>query len=264
MGEQSGETGEMSVELAEREQRLRDIIARLPRASLVDRRDVSDDLMVIRLQPETEFSFKAGQYCALGIGAVERAYSIVSAPHEPYLEIFVELVPPPDGVLTPVMWKLNVGDSTSIRPRAKGIFTMEERYRHHLMVATVTGIAPFMSTIRSYFHHGGQGHKFYVLQGASYKDEFTYDDEMEYFARTHPETVVYVPAVSRSREERNAGWEGVTGRVNTIVEEYVDRFALEPQETLIYACGHPGMIEDVKERLAPRGFKVKEERYWRQ
>ena len=253
-----------NVGVMDRAWRMRDAIARLPKAKLVERQDITEDLTVMKLEPEIEFAFKAGQYCTLGLGSVERAYSIVSAPHEPVLEIFVELVPPPDGALTPMMWKLNVGDSMSIRPRAKGIFTMEERYRHHLMVATVTGIAPFLSTIRSYLHRGGQGHKFYVLQGASYLNEFTYGDEMQELASRHPDTVVYVPAVSRPAEEINAGWQGVKGRVNTIVDEYVEKLGLEPDTTLVYACGHPGMIEDLGERLSPRGFRIKEERYWKQ
>ena len=248
----------------ERERRMRDVIAKLPRAKLVYRRDVTDDLMVIKLEPEIEFDFKSGQYCTLGIDAIERAYSIVSAPHEPNLEIFIELVPPPDGAITPLIWKLQVGDSMSIRPRAKGIFTMDERYNHHLMVATVTGIAPFMSTIRSYLHRGGHGHKFYVLQGASYLDEFTYSEEFEELSGKYPDTIKIVPTVSRPTEGKNAGWNGVIGRVNTIVEEYVERFALEPESTVVYACGHPGMIEDVTEQLSPKGFKIKEERYWKQ
>ena len=250
--------------LMEREQRMRDMISKLPRCVLVARKDITDDLMVIWLKSEQEFGFKAGQYCTLGLGSVERAYSIVSAPHEPELEIFVELVPLPDGVLTPPMWELAAGDSMSIRPRAKGIFTMDERYNKHLMVATVTGVAPFLSMIRGYLHHGGEGHKFYVLQGASYEDEFTYKDELECLAREHPETVVYVPTVSRPAEERNAGWEGANGRVNTIVEDYIDKLGLDYEGVLVYACGHPGMIEDVKDRLTPRGFKVKEERFWKQ
>ena len=250
--------------LMEREQRLRDVISKLPKAELVYRMDVTDDLMVIKIKTAVEFSFKAGQYCTLGLESIERAYSIASAPHEPQIEIFVELVPPPDGALTPLMWDLRVGDSMSIRPRAKGIFTMDERYNQHLMVATVTGVAPFMSTIRSYYERNGQGHKFYVLQGASYQDEFTYKEELEELARVHPESLIYVPTVSRPTEEKNAGWEGVSGRVNTIVEQHVEMYGLNPQGALVYACGHPGMIEDVNEKLTPQGFKIKEERYWKQ
>ncbi len=250
--------------LMERDQRLRAAIARLPRAKLVERQDVTDDLMVIKLQPEVEFPFKPGQYSTLGLESVERAYSIVSAPHEPYLEIFVELVPLPDGVLTPMMWKLNVGDSMSIRPRAKGVFTFEEGYHQHLMVATVTGIAPFISIIRDYFYHSREGHRFYVLMGASYHDEFTYKDELDDLAKHYPDTVVYVPTVSRPTEARNAVWEGVKGRANTVVEEYIERYELDPQSTLVYACGHPGMIGDVKERLTPSGFTIREERFWKQ
>ena len=42
------------------------------------------------------------------------------------------------------------------------------------------------------------------------------------------------------------------------------RNVLSPNTTLAYACGHPGMIADVAARLGPRGFAVKEERYWRE
>ena len=248
----------------DREQQLRKTIASLPKAKLVSRRDVTSDLMVIHLQPEVEFTFKPGQYCTLGLDSIERAYSIASAPHEPDLEIFVELVPPPDGALTPLMWELKVGDSMSIRPRAKGVFTMDQKYRDHLMVATVTGIAPFISTIRSYLHKGTGGHRFHVLQGASYHNEFTYQDEMERLASENPDSIFYVPTVSRPSDDMNRGWEGEKGRVNNIVEEYLDKCRLSPDRTMVYACGHPGMIEDVKERLSPKGFTIKEERYWKQ
>ena len=248
----------------ERERRMRDMIARLPRAKVVERVDITEDLMVIKLETDVQFDFKPGQYCTLGLESVERAYSIVSAPHEPCIELFVELVPLPDGVLTPKMWDLKVGDSMSIRPRAKGIFTVDEKYHRHLMVATVTGIAPFMSMLRSYLHRGACGHKFYVLQGASYQDEFTYREEMVEMASAHPDTLAYVATVSRPDEESNAAWTGVRGRVNSIVAEYVDRHALSPDDTMVYACGHPGMIEDVKDGLGPKGFQVLEERYWKQ
>ena len=250
--------------LANHDQRMREMIAKLPKAKVVARKDITDELMVIWLKPGVEFTFKAGQYCTLGMGSVERAYSIASAPYEPELEIFVELVPLPDGVLTPLMWDLSVGDTMSIRPRAKGIFILDEHYQNHLTVATVTGIAPFLSMIREYLHQGGQGHRFYVLQGASYRDEFTYKEELESLAQEHPDTVLYVPTVSRPAEQKNTGWTGATGRVNTIVEENLERFDLDPAGVLVYACGHPGMIEDVKERLTPKGFKVKEERFWKQ
>ena len=68
----------------------------------------------------------------------------------------------------------------------------------------------------------------------------------------------------RPQEEKNDGWTGETGRVNLIVEEYLDRFGLSSESTLVYACGHPEMIEDVKERVTPKGFKVTEERFWKQ
>ena len=234
-----------------------------PKAQLVERIDITEDLMIIKLEPELgPFKFKAGQYCTLGLDSIERAYSIVSAPHEPLLEIFVELLP--DGELTPLMWKMEVGDCISIRPRAKGLFTMDQRVHHHFMVATVTGVAPSMSMVRSCVLEGAPDHKFYVLQGASYQDELSYDKELAGLAAKHPHLLEFVPTVSRPGEERNSGWRGAKGRVNTIVEEYLGIFDLPQEDTQIYACGHPGMIEDVKAKVTPGGWMFKEERFWKQ
>ena len=235
-----------------------------PKAIVVDRTDVTDELMVIRLEPEAggSFSFKPGQYCTLGLGPIERAYSIASAPHENALEIFVELVP--DGELTPLMWRLQLGDAMSVRPRAKGIFTMDQKAHHHFMLATVTGVSPAVSMIRDHLHNNREGHVFYVLLGASYFDELTYDSELAQLEAKHPDVVKFVPTVSRPGDPKNQGWEGASGRVNVIAEEYLDRLNLPKDDTLVYACGHPGMIEEMKAKLPPQGWRVKAERFWKE
>jgi ferredoxin--NADP+ reductase len=235
----------------------------LPIAKLVDRRDVTDDLMVIRLEPEQgHFNFKPGQFCTLGRDGVERAYSIVSAPYEPTLEIFVELVP--EGELTPRMWRLQLGDTMSIRPGAKGLFVRDARVHHHFMVSTVTGVAPYISIIREYLHQGEQGHTFYVLLGASYQDELTYDHELARLASKYPDSIKFVPTVSRPGEDRNDGWQGESGRVNNLVEKYLEFFALPKDDAKVYACGHPGMIAAVREEIVPQGWNFIEERFWKE
>ena len=239
------------------------VAPKLPKAKLVERTDITPDLFIIKLEPEEgPLRFKAGQYCTLGLNGIERAYSIVSAPHERYLEIFVEVVP--DGELTPLMWEMKVGDTMSIRPRAKGLFVMNQRVHHHFMASTVTGVAPSMSMIRSYLHQGGEGHKFYILLGASYQDELTYDKELAGLVTKHPDCIKFVPTVSRPDEVRNAGWQGEKGRVNTIVAQYLERFKLPKNDTMVYACGHPGMIADVKEMASGQGWKFAEERFWKE
>ncbi len=242
---------------------IRDRTTNLPRARLVERVDYTDDLMVIKMEPQGfDFKFKPGQYCTLGLDGIERAYSIVSAPHEPLLEIFVELVP--EGELTPRMWRMEIGDTMSIRPRPKGIFLMDPSATQHLMLGTVTGIAPFVSMVRDHLHYDRDGHHFYVIEGASYRDEFVYDVELARLAAAHPDAVTFVPAISRPTEERNAGWEGATGRLNNIVADLLEEFALDRSQTLIYACGHPGMIEASREIVTADGWRWTEERFWKE
>jgi ferredoxin-NADP reductase len=242
---------------------IRDRTTNLPRARLVERVDYTDDLMVIKMEPQGfDFKFKPGQYCTLGLDGIERAYSIVSAPHEPMLEIFVELVP--EGGLTPRMWRMEIGETMSIRPRAKGIFLMDPAATQHLMLGTVTGVAPFVSMVRDHLHYGRYGHHFYVIEGASYRDEFVYDAELAQLAAAHPDVVTFVPAISRPTEERNVGWEGATGRLSNILADLIEKFALDRSQTLIYACGHPGMIETSREIVTADGWRWTEERFWKE
>ena len=237
-----------------------------PTAKLVERRQIAEDLMVIKLESSEPFKFKPGQYCTLGLGKIERAYSIVSAPYEKYLEIFVELVP--EGELTPKMFALKIGEYMSVRPRAKGIFVQDKKAHHHFMVSTVTGVAPSMSMVRQYLHDLENGDTtdkqvYYIMYGASYVGELTYDDEVNDLAVKYPEIVKFVPTISRPTESQNADWKGVTGRVNNIAEGYLAKFDLPKDDTKVYACGHPGMIEDMKEKLLPQGWNFIEERFWK-
>ncbi|MDA1188077.1 MAG: ferredoxin--NADP reductase [Chloroflexi bacterium] len=238
---------------------------KLLETKVLKRIDTTPELIKMWIQRPEGYTFKAGQYCTIGLDGIERAYSIISAPYEENLELFVELVPLSEGgVLTPKIWELKEGDTLSIRPRAKGIFTFKPDMPKQLMVGTVTGIVPYISIIRQYLHDNQSGHQFYVLFGASYIDEFTYDGEFEALAKDHPDLVTFVPTISRPAEARNNGWKGITGRVNNIVEEYAAKFGCTAENSIVYACGHPGMIEDVKARMTPKGYRVEEERFWKE
>ena len=240
-------------------------LASLPKAKIVKREDLTEDLFIVWLETGVPFTFKPGQYITIGSHGIERPYSIASAPQEPLLELFIEyILPEYGGKLTPHLWAHKVGDEVSMRPRAKGIFTFEAEYKNHVMVATVTGIAPFVSIIRQYLHDGMEDHRFFFMEGASFFNEFIYDNELGALAEKYPDQIIFIPSVSRPKEERNAQWNGRVGRINTLVEEYLSSWNLEKENTLVYTCGHPMMIEDVKDRLVPQGWNVKEERFWKE
>ena len=238
------------------------IRGRFTTARITRRVDLTDELWKIWLKPEEPFAFKPGQYCTIGSGGIERPYSIVSSPHEPEIELFIELVPPPDGNLTPLLFDLQEGAQVTLRPRPKGIFVFKPEFKNHLMVATVTGIAPYVSMLRAYFNEPSGDYQYHVLEGASYKDEFAYDDELGRYAGKHS-FVHFLPSVSRPGDARNSGWTGATGRINSLVEGYIRDNGLKPVDTCVYACGHPQMIENVRELLEGTGFHFEEERFWK-
>ncbi len=232
-------------------------------AKITKKEQLTEDLWKMWLKPEQKFDFKPGQYCTIGSGGIERAYSIASSPDEDQIELFIELVPPPDGNLTPLLDQLNVGETVTMRLRAKGIFVIKPDFKNHVMVGTVTGIAPYVSMLRKHLNEADYSNcNFYVLEGASYLDEFGYDRELSNFESKN-DNVVFEMSVSRPTEDRNKNWDGFEGRVNNIIEERLKAWGLNPTETIVYACGHPGMIEDVKDKLEDTGYTFLEERFWK-
>ena len=232
-------------------------------AKLTKKEQLTEDLWKMWLKPEEKFDFKPGQYCTIGSGGIERAYSIASSPDEDQIELFIELVPPPDGNLTPLLNELNVGDTVTMRLRAKGIFVLKPEFKNHVMVGTVTGVAPYVSMMRKHLKESESSNKnFIILEGASYLDEFGYDEELMSLDKSN-NNVTFEASVSRPDEERNDSWTGYKGRVNNIILDRLDEWGLNPSETIVYACGHPGMIEDVKEKLENTDYTFLEERIWK-
>ncbi len=225
----------------------------------------------MKIDPGGEFRFVAGQYATLGVEVdgkrIERAYSIVSSPYDRELEIFFELVE--HGELTPLMHQLQVGDEMSMRKIAKGRFTLDlpSGHRNHLLLATVTGIAPYVSYIRTLYADWQENRfpgeiRLFVIQGASRSREFGYLDELQRIAGEVP-WLTYIPTISRPWEEPE--WCGETGRVEDLIRKYADGWKLDPADTTGYLCGHPQMIELGMGILLRRGFaktSLRQEVYW--
>jgi ferredoxin/flavodoxin---NADP+ reductase len=240
-------------------------------ARIVERAEFADDLWMIRVDPGVPFTFTAGQYATLGVptekGLIERAYSIVSSPHERELEFFFELVP--QGELTPLLYKLGPGDTVTSRKVAKGRFTLDitSGRRNHFLLCTVTGIAPFVSFARTLLQDWQEGrfagdHRLFVVHGASRSCEFGYREEMERIAAAVP-WLTYVPTVSRPWDDPD--WTRETGRVDELIRKYGDQWSLDGDTTTAYLCGHPEMVEHGKGILKRRGWKkdaMKEEIYF--
>jgi ferredoxin--NADP+ reductase len=239
-------------------------------AEITQRRDLGPDLWILRIRPEERLEFRPGQFATLGVPdgekPLERPYSIASSPLETDLEFFLERVP--GGELSRRLHGLEPSDPLLVRRAAKGNFTFDDAsgHRTHLMVATVTGVAPFVSMVRTLRQEERRGkptnHRVFLLQGASRSWELGYDREL---VETEKETswFRYVPTVSRPAED--PGWRGDPGRVHDHILRSLGRFACDPAQTTAYLCGHPGMIEAAEEILRPAGFdrdSIRKERYW--
>ncbi len=239
---------------------------------IVRRHAWTPDLTSVVLEHRLE-DFEPGQFVNLGIDVdgrrVKRAYSVVSAPGEPaeFLVVRVE-----DGLLTPPLFGKRVGDPVLLLPRAAGYFTLRWVPDAPMlwMIATGTGLAPFLSMLRA----GAPWERFgrvVLVHGVRQGDNLAYRDEISTHAAQRPGRLVYVPVVSR---ERTPG--ALHGRVTTaltegLLEEAADH-RIGPETDQVMLCGNPAMLDEMEAMLQQRrGLHVNRrrapgqvtlERYW--
>ncbi len=274
-------------------------------ATLIERVDVTDILSIVKVRPDsgTVPPFHAGQFVRLGLprpmatdrvagagpltpeGAggpllsrpgriryTRRAYSIASSPTvTEYMEFFVVRIEA--GALTPRLWELAVGDRLWMDRVANGEFTLDVAPpdKDMVMVSTSTGIAPFMSMLRTY-RGQDRWRRFVLINGVRRAADLGYRSELDAITRDDP-TVYYVPLATREPED--SGWTGLRGRVQTALEPATYRRVagapLDPAECHVFLCGNPDMIVDVQQLLEGRGYvadsragrgNIHLERYW--
>src|SRR5687768_2194348 len=98
------------------------------------------------------FRFENGHFVMMGLPIegkpLLRAYSIASANHDDYLEFFSIKVE--QGALTSKLQHLKIGDEVLVSRKPTGTLTIHDLLpgKHLYLLATGTGLAPFLSLIK--------------------------------------------------------------------------------------------------------------------
>jgi len=264
-------------------------------AVIQQRIEVAPGLMVIRVAPDGwELpDFTPGQFAVLGLPPeaprcdiadpdeeehkpgvlIRRAYSIASSSiAREYLELYITLVR--SGALTPRLFALQPGDRLWLGPKITGRFTLDEAPvdADLVLVATGTGLAPYMSMLRT-MRPEDDGRRIAVFLGARHSWDLGYRSELVTLDRLSP-SFSYLSIISRPAEEP-VPWSGPAGYVQDLWQgDHLERIwgsRPTPESSRIFLCGNPAMIEDMVVILAEEGFRehsrkqpghVFVERYW--
>jgi ferredoxin--NADP+ reductase len=150
-----------------------------------------------------------------------------------------------------------------IGPKGKFMLQPDDN-RTHLFISTGTGIAPFISQMRTMLIDGTP-RRVVMLNGVSYIHDLGYRKLLEGWQESGDYPLTYIPTVSRPNDPANAGWDGRVGRVEANIADVCNELRLTPSNTIAYICGNPEMIVTAESLLLERGFaedQVKTELYW--
>jgi len=253
---------------------------KIPNLVVTQRIEITPDLVKLRVAPVGWQlpAFTPGQYATLGLRGtahrhersdteesppndpskmIMRAYSVASSSiANEYLEFYVGLVR--SGSLSPRLLALRPGDKLWISERFRGMFTLAEVPEKYsaVLIATGTGVAPYMSMIRTELARGLK-RRFAVFHGAYHSYDLGYHSELSALAAVSP-NFTYAPTLSHAHEEP-VPWRGYQGFVQKLwadgVLEKAWGFRPTPDNTHVFLCGNPFMIEEMTEILLGEGFE---------
>lgn len=234
------------------------------RQRLLEVQTLTPNLFTLRTSRDPGFRFIAGQFARLGVRKpsgciVWRAYSMVSAPHDEFLDFFSIVVP--DGEFTSELSRLSVGDELLVDKQAFGFLTLD-RFpdgRDLWLLATGTGIAPFLSILQD-FEAWQRFERIILVYSVREERELAYQQLIaELPQRDYLEglgsKLLYLPVVTR---EQVPG--ALHGRITTLIEngelERAADLQLTPEHSRIMLCGNPQMIEDTRAVLKTRDLNL--------
>ncbi len=222
----------------------------------------NDSLFSFTTTRDQSLRFKTGQFAMIGLEVdgkpLMRAYSFVSAPYEDHLEFYSIKVQ--DGPLTSRLQHLKEGDKILMSRKPTGSLIIDNLLpgKHLYLLATGTGLAPFMSVIRDpEFYDAFE--KIILCHGVRQVSDLGYYDyitkelpEHEYFGEMIQEQLIYYPTVTREPFKNE-------GRLTTLIEngklfEDIGLPPFNPEDDRIMICGSPSMLKDLVAISKERGF----------
>jgi ferredoxin--NADP+ reductase len=223
-------------------------------------------LMSFRLRRDPGYIFTPGQFARIGLvkedgEAIWRAYSIVSAPHQSFLEFFLLVVP--SGEFSHRVGKFNIGDTVLVEQIPQGFLTVDRfkqpgRQQDLWLIATGTGLAPYISMLRDETVWTRFENIVLVLSVRE-RHDLGYIEELEELAALHARDGLakfhFVRTLTRDKLHG-----ALHGRIDALIAsgslEQAAGVMLSDARSRFMLCGNPEMVETMRKLLKARGFRM--------
>jgi len=222
---------------------------------VVETRHWTQTLYSLRVEGP-QLRFQAGQFVRIALDIdgerVARPFSFVNPPDEATLEFYGVIVP--EGPLSPSLARLQPGDALYYADNPSGFLILAEvpPAEELWLVSTGTGIAPFLSILRTGVPW--QAYRRVILVHAVRRaNELVYREVIDETAHRHGGQFRYVTFVSR---EPHAG--SLEGRIPAAIRDGRLEAAagtFTPERSQFMLCGNPDMVKDVQAALVERGLR---------
>ena len=223
---------------------------------VIENRHWTEALFSLRVEAQ-RLPFEAGQFVRLALDVdserLARPFSFVNPPEDPMLEFYGVIVP--GGPLSPRLAHLAAGDALYVASNPSGFLVLSEVPDSDVLwlLATGTGIAPFLSILRTETPWRRYA-SVVLVHGVRYARELVYREAIEAVARARGARFRYVSFVSR--EQASGSLAGrIPGAISDGRLEQAAGAALAPVNSQVMLCGNPDMLKDAGAALAARGMK---------
>lgn len=209
------------------------------RAELRESVLLSDSVLRLRLVPERDLPYRAGQFINIQRDdGLTRSYSLASVPsQDSFLELHVRLYP--HGRMSGWLRTLSPGDVLSLRGPAGECFYVAGRPEQPLLlIGSGTGLAPLWGILRDAL---GQGHKgpIVLLHASRIAKGLYYQDELHALAQAQPQVRYQAFALEPSAQQPPTVQ--VASLTDVLLQQYPKLAGFR-----VFLCGDPQLVQTLR------------------
>lgn len=203
---------------------------------------VASETVRLEIQVPEALSFEPGQYVRLQPPGADfhRSYSMANVPGSDRLQFFIRLVP--DGAFSQWLATAKAGDPLELST-PHGTFFLRDEERPRLFVAGGTGVAPFLSMLRS-MAAKPSAQPTTVLIGARTAGHLFAIDELNSLREQLQGVNLQIAVEQEASEGCHQGY----------ATDLIPALGLDPS-TRVYLCGPPPMVEAGRRAAEAAGLK---------
>jgi NAD(P)H-flavin reductase len=213
------------------------------KGELKDKIRETHDVMTFIFELDKPINYVPGQFCVIKMDGFEKEhpFTFVKPANGKKIEFTIKSM----GEFTEAMHNMNIGDKIEVKePEGESLNFDKSVKEDVVFLAGGSGITPFMAALRYMIQEDMKNQATLIFSNRK-KEDIIFEKELEEMSKKYRIKVIHT--LTKDNED---SFKYKHGHID---KEMLETYIQNIDKKIIYICGPPGMVEDLRKKLKEMG-----------